>query len=108
MRELRLHDRARRRWLFAGAAAALAPGALALWLLRAPPHAAPPPAPAPPSIDDGVVRQFAPHASTSPSRACRVAGGTCVGLEAGACARGTLADPARLPCGHPTLRCCLP
>lgn len=43
----------------------------------------------------------------NPVNACRAAGGTCVGPEDGACARGNLGDARSYDCGG-ALRCCLP
>lgn len=44
----------------------------------------------------------------NPVVACRAGGGTCVGLEDGACARGPIGDANAFSCGDAALRCCLP
>ncbi len=48
-----------------------------------------------------------PKKAKNPVNACRAAGGVCVGLEAGACARGPIGDAKTYACGE-GLQCCLP
>lgn len=48
------------------------------------------------------------NARRNPVNGCRAAGGTCVGMEAGACARGPIGDAARYSCNSAQLQCCLP
>jgi hypothetical protein len=47
------------------------------------------------------------RSKNSPS-ACRAAGGVCVGLEPGACARGPVGNATNFSCGRGDLQCCLP
>ncbi len=98
--------RARSRWLL-GAAGALAIAGLAVAFVFSVPVGR--------ASDVASVssRSFNSYASVAARpknlvNACRAAGGVCVGLERGACARGPIGNATIYPCGDTSLQCCLP